>query len=47
MRGRGKESGAEIDQTTAQVFELRHGKIARVLQFRDRADALAAAGVDG
>jgi uncharacterized protein len=43
--GRGKESGAEIKQTTFHVCTLRDGKITRQRGFMDRNQALKAAGL--
>ena len=45
MRGRGRASGIEVDLKSAQVYEVRDGKIVKVRQFRERADALAAVGL--
>jgi ketosteroid isomerase-like protein len=43
--GRGKASGLVIDQSQADVFELRQGKIVRVtLAYPDKAAALEAVG---
>jgi hypothetical protein len=41
--GRSKGTGIEVDQRLAQVYELREGRVARVRQFRELAEALAAA----
>jgi ketosteroid isomerase-like protein len=43
--GRGKGSGAPIDQTFFAVFTLRDGKIIRWRHFSNRAEALEAAGL--
>jgi uncharacterized protein len=42
-RGRGKESGVEISQEGAHVFELRDGKVVRLEIFADREKAMALA----
>ena len=44
-RGRGKGSGAEIQAEGAHVWELRDGKAVRWDIYRDREQALAAAGL--
>jgi uncharacterized protein len=44
-RGRGKGSGAEIEAEGAHVWELRDGKAVRWDIYRDREQALAAAGL--
>ena len=43
--GRGAGSGVEIDETDANVFEIRAGRIVRWQKFNERADALAAVGL--
>jgi ketosteroid isomerase-like protein len=43
--GRSRGTGIEVDQSFAQIYELRDGKIARVRQFRTREEALEAAGL--
>ena len=43
--GRGKGSGAAIEQTTFQVYEIDGGKIVHFEGFLDREDALEAAGL--
>jgi ketosteroid isomerase-like protein len=43
VRGRG--SGAEVDQRLTLVWLVRDGKIARVRAYRERAEALEAAGL--
>jgi uncharacterized protein len=42
--GRGRDSGAEVRLPTFSVFTLRDGKITRHRSYRDRAEALEAAG---
>ena len=37
-----KGAGIEVEQRVAQLYELRHGKVTRVRQFRTRDEALAA-----
>ena len=44
-RGRGKASGMEIDARFFVVYMLREGKVARVDEFRELANALEAAGL--
>jgi len=43
--GRAKLSGIETDQTSAVVFTIRVGKIARCHEYATRAEALEAAGL--
>jgi ketosteroid isomerase-like protein len=43
--GRAKLSGVETDQTEAEVFTIRDGKIAQCCEYRTRHDALEAAGL--
>ena len=45
FRGRGQESGAEVDARSHHVYTLRDGKTIRMDEFMDRADALKAAGL--
>lgn len=45
--GRGKGSGAPLDQRTFWVYTLRDGKIVRVVWFPSREQALKAAGLSG
>ena len=45
--GRGKESGIEIDNRSANLFDLRDGKIVKRRPFPDRDSALKAAGISG
>ena len=42
--GRGRASGIEVDARTYEVYKLREGKITRMDEFTDRAEALEAAG---
>jgi hypothetical protein len=42
-RGRGRASGAGLEQTTAHVFTVRDGRIVRFRWFHTREEALAAA----
>jgi ketosteroid isomerase-like protein len=44
-RGRGMESGVEIDQEFAQLVHLRRGLVMRIETFWDRARALQAVGL--
>ncbi len=45
FRGRGKGSGVEIDERGFWVYELRGGRLYRISEYNDRADALEAAGL--
>jgi ketosteroid isomerase-like protein len=45
--GRAALSGVETDQTEAEVYTLRDGKILRVEEYAHRAEALKAAGLSG
>jgi ketosteroid isomerase-like protein len=45
FRGRGKGSGVEIDERGFWVYELRGGRLYRISEYSDRAEALAAAGL--
>jgi ketosteroid isomerase-like protein len=45
LTGRGEASGMEVDQRFFQVYEVRNGRIVRVVEFVRRADALEAAGI--
>jgi ketosteroid isomerase-like protein len=45
FRGRGRRSGIEIDTRLYEVYFLREGKIVRVQEFTDRAEAFEAAGL--
>jgi ketosteroid isomerase-like protein len=44
-RARGKSSGVEVDDRLFDVYTLRHGKCVRKREFRDRSEALEAAGL--
>ena len=44
-RGRGRESGVAVDARFYEVYTLRDGKIVRVDEFVERAEALEAAGL--
>jgi ketosteroid isomerase-like protein len=43
--GRGKETGAEVESRTWQVFTLRDGKVVHCRGFDSKAEALEAAGL--
>ena len=45
MRGTGKGSGVEIDERGFWVYELRGGRLYRISEYSDRAEALEAAGL--
>jgi ketosteroid isomerase-like protein len=45
FRGRGKASGIEVDARFWEVYTLRDGRITRMDEFTERAEALAAAGI--
>ena len=47
MHGRGRDSGAEVDLAIWQVVSVRDGKLVRMHDFMDRAEALAAAQLQG
>jgi ketosteroid isomerase-like protein len=44
-RGRGKGSGAIVDEEGAHLWKMRDGKVVRLVVYADRAKALAEAGV--
>jgi ketosteroid isomerase-like protein len=44
-RGRGQGSGVEVDTRFYDVYMLRDGKVVRVDEFSERAEALEAAGL--
>jgi ketosteroid isomerase-like protein len=44
-RGRGSESGAEVEASITHVWTVRDGKAIRLRQFLDRATALEAVGL--
>jgi len=45
LTGRGRLSGAPIDATFTMLFSLREGKIVRIRNYWQKADALEAAGL--
>jgi ketosteroid isomerase-like protein len=45
VRGRGKESGADVDARVASLYTFRGGKAIRVEYFGDREEALRTAGI--
>jgi len=45
MRGRGAESGVEVDQRRASLFHVRDGKVTRLALYWDRDRALADLGL--
>jgi ketosteroid isomerase-like protein len=45
MRGRGKGSGVEVDQPRASLFQVRGGKVARLVLYWSRDRALADLGL--
>lgn len=47
QRGAGSESGAVTEFRYFQVWTFRGGKVIRLENFRERAEAFAAAGLDG
>jgi hypothetical protein len=47
QQGRGRGSGVEVSEEIFSVWTLRAGKIVRQRMFRDRAQALEAAGAAG
>jgi ketosteroid isomerase-like protein len=44
-RGRGRRSGVEVDARYYEVYTVREGKVSRIDEFADRAEALQAAGL--
>jgi ketosteroid isomerase-like protein len=44
-QGRGRASGVEVDTRFYEVYTLREGKVSRVDEYTERADALEAAGL--
>ena len=44
-RGRGRESSAEVEARMAHVWTFRDGKVIRLRQYLDRAEALVAVGL--
>jgi len=47
LTGRGRASGAAIEANEVQVFRLRNGKIIELREYRDKAEALKAMGLEG
>jgi ketosteroid isomerase-like protein len=47
MRGRGRESGVELDQEAFNVWEVRDGRPFRLFAYFDEGEARAAAGLPG
>ena len=45
VRGRSREGGVEIDQRAAAIWTLRDGKVLRIAEYSDPAEALRSAGV--
>ena len=45
IRGRGRGSGLEVDQSITLLWTLSMGRVTRVGGYRDRSEALAAAGL--
>ena len=45
FQGRGRASGIEIDTRLYEVFMLRDGKVLRIDEYEERAEALEAAGL--
>jgi ketosteroid isomerase-like protein len=45
IHGRGRGSGVEVDQRLTLIWSVRDSKIARVRAYRERAEALEAAGL--
>jgi ketosteroid isomerase-like protein len=45
VSGRGRGSGVEVDDRSYMVWTLRRGKVLRMDEFTERADALEAAGL--
>jgi ketosteroid isomerase-like protein len=45
FKGRGRESGIEVDARSHEVYALRDGKVVRMDEYTDRAEALEAAGI--
>ena len=45
FHGRGRASGVEIDTRLYEVYMLRDGKVLRIDEYEDRAEALDAAGL--
>lgn len=47
FKGHSKASGIEVAGGVFEVFRFREGKIQRIEDFTDRAEALEAAGLEG
>ena len=45
IRGRGRGSGVEVDQRITLLWGLTDGRVTRVAGYRDRSEALEAAGL--
>ena len=45
MRGRGKSSGVEIEESRGSLFHIRDGKVTRLVLYFDRDRALADLGL--
>ncbi len=45
LRGRGKQSGAEVESSIGYVVEFKNGKVIRMDDYFDPEDALEAAGL--
>jgi uncharacterized protein len=45
--GRGRGSGIDLDDRLFDVYTLRDGKVCHKAEYRDRSEALAAAGLPG
>jgi uncharacterized protein len=45
LTGRGRASGAAIEENEVQAFRLRNGKIIELREYRDEAEALKAVGL--
>ncbi len=44
--GRGKGSGAAVEMPLGQVYDLRDGKVCRILSYLDHGEALKAVGLE-
>ncbi len=45
QRGRGRESGVEVDMRNAWLFTFREGRITRIKPYWDREEAMSVAGL--
>ena len=45
FQGRGRRSGLRVEERPYEVYTLRNGRILRVDEFSDRAEALEAVGL--